>query len=422
MRMRLSSVLVLAIGLLLMPATANAAEREPRGSISIEWNGEFDRAHGVRSGSGTMEDPYIISGWDLDTISIRDTTKAFVIRDNTISGKLKLNYVGHHVVVTGNDIADLRVNQNIPRWGDPTAGRIVNNDIDVVGQIRHYDGLFAENTIGSLDALDRAPDTRAVNLDGFNGGVFRDNTIFGTMDARLHGHHHGSSFDGGSHHHEGGDAHMDEDHTTRYHRGTIVGNRIATSAPVALRYLDTNHAANDRTANSEVHPMLNAPHVHRTKIKLVNNQLVGGGLQVNVFNARDDRHLRLGHGTLVIRRNTVSLADDALDPRTALNGIEVRQARALHLKIEGNEVTGTTPVLDEPLVRSLTVKGSGIVLDTLDDAMVIIDDNAVTDRKVGVRAARLTARVDWTVTNLRTSGVEQRIATDGSVKNEPNTG
>ncbi|AGB05273.1 parallel beta-helix repeat (two copies) [Aciduliprofundum sp. MAR08-339] len=55
----------------------------------IRINGDYDftAANGVIGGSGTKEDPYIISGWDIDAhgagdaIYIGNTTKYFVVRD-----------------------------------------------------------------------------------------------------------------------------------------------------------------------------------------------------------------------------------------------------------------------------------------------------------------------------------------------------
>lgn len=68
-------LIALAVTVLLLPwATASAPEDEvpdaevevrytPHASIRITSDAEFDAAHGVRSGSGTAEDPYVIADW-----------------------------------------------------------------------------------------------------------------------------------------------------------------------------------------------------------------------------------------------------------------------------------------------------------------------------------------------------------------------
>ena len=55
--------------------------------IRINGDGDFNAAHGVISGNGTKDDPYIIAGWDIDAngagdaIYIGNTTEYFVVRD-----------------------------------------------------------------------------------------------------------------------------------------------------------------------------------------------------------------------------------------------------------------------------------------------------------------------------------------------------
>ena len=57
------------------------------GSIRINSNADFTSANGVVSGSGTKDDPYIISGWDIDAqgagnaIYIGNTTSYFVVEN-----------------------------------------------------------------------------------------------------------------------------------------------------------------------------------------------------------------------------------------------------------------------------------------------------------------------------------------------------
>ena len=57
------------------------------GIIRINSNADFDSSHGVVGGSGTSDDPYIISGWDIDAhgsgaaIYIGNTTVYFVVEN-----------------------------------------------------------------------------------------------------------------------------------------------------------------------------------------------------------------------------------------------------------------------------------------------------------------------------------------------------
>lgn len=56
----------------------------PRGSILIDGDADLDAAHGVRRGSGTAADPFVISGWivaqdRLPAIALRNVTKHVVV-------------------------------------------------------------------------------------------------------------------------------------------------------------------------------------------------------------------------------------------------------------------------------------------------------------------------------------------------------
>ena len=209
------------------------------------------------------------------------------------------------------------------------------------------------------------------------------------------------------------------DHTKRYHEVFVHDNKIMTSHTYGLAYLDTNHAANDRTANSEVNPYLNAPHVHHTRAHVMGNTLDGAGILVDVFNASDERHKRTARGMLDIAMNEVSLGWDPSRPFKELNGIEVRNARDVRLAIASNMITGADPTIEE--LRSVQVRGAGVVLNAIDDGRVTITDVTVMNRRIGVQATNMTSSVMWAVERLRTSGVEQRIVYDGSVRNPPSS-
>src|SRR5688572_1796782 len=148
----LAVVLACLVGacITLVPALP-AAAREKRPAINIQTNDQFDAEHGVRSGRETAEDPYVIAGWELNNLRISNTDGHVVIRDNTVTGRMVLNWIGDRAHVHGNEIGDLRVNQNQRRTGMPTSGSIAHNTFGVVGQLRHWDGVFERNIVGTRD-------------------------------------------------------------------------------------------------------------------------------------------------------------------------------------------------------------------------------------------------------------------------------
>ena len=199
-----------------------------------------------------------------------------------------------------------------------TGGRIANNTFGIVGQLRHFDGVFEDNLVkGDTSLFGEVFSNQAVQFDGFHGSRFRNNTIYGFVDVKLHGHHHGSGFQEGSHYHgaeaekEEADAHAmhgpDVDHTKRYHEVFITNNKIFADGMYALRYTDQAHAGDDRTAPSETNPDLNKSHTHFTRVHLVGNKLTGAGLMVDIFNADDERHIGTQTGLVDIRDNVITL-------------------------------------------------------------------------------------------------------------------
>jgi hypothetical protein len=209
------------------------------------------------------------------------------------------------------------------------------------------------------------------------------------------------------------------DHTRRYHEVFIHENRIYTSNTYALEYVDTDHAGNDRTANSETNPYLNAPHTHYTRVHILSNVLYGAGILVDVFNAQDERHVRTPSGLVDIAGNRVTLERDLVRPFEALQGIEVRQARYLTLRIRSNTVAGPVPLIGVEPLRALQSHGAGILLNRLDHANVYILSDRVSNRQFGVHALRLAKTVRWTIRGLVTTDVDRPVAYDGTVANPP---
>ncbi len=387
--------------------------------VRIEDDAEFDREHGVRSGNGTARRPYVISGWHVASMFISDTTKHLVIRDNLVDGQLILDWNGAHVHVHGNTVGDLRVNRNVKRTGRATSGVIAHNTFGLVGQLRHFDGAFQHNVVGSPagNAMGHYQ-TQAVQFDGFNGSRFVDNTIYGYVEARLHGHHHGSGFGAPSHEHI---EHMGyADHTKRYHEVWIARNTIYANHAYALRFYDTGHAGNDRTNNSETDTALNRPHIHSTRVHLMQNRLIGSGLAVHVFNANDDHHTGTTRGLVEIRGNRISLEDPPFDTSTARDGIQIRTVRDGDLRVVGNVIEAPPAGKTKPftLLASLG-RAAGIRIEGVSEGRVWLYDNRVANRHFGVFATRLEKNVRWWIRGLVTEGVAEEIHYDASVRNEP---
>ena len=403
-------------------APAASEERfKPRDNITIRGDEAFDAAHGVVEGSGTPADPYVIEGWKVSRLELADTSAAVLIRDNLVTSQMILNWNGPNVTVIDNQVNDLRVNQNVKRTGAATGGSIAHNSFGRVGQLRHFDGVFEENIVkpgqGLFDPLFGPAD--AVTFDGFNGSVFRNNTIYGPVDVQLHGHHHGSDFGAPSHHHShGAEAHDmgDMDHTKRYHRVTITDNTIYSDGPHALRWTDAAHRGDDRTAASEQNEELNQPHRHWTRVKITGNRMIGSGLFVDIFNPDDQNHLGTERGSMTIVDNVITLQRDdtqALDPRY---GIQVWDAKDLDLVIAGNQIVSE---IEESAATKLWQRTAGIFLESMDIADIDLSTNDVANTYYGIRASYFTETVQWRVAGLQVEGVQEDVYYDESVKNPP---
>lgn len=427
----LVAILTVLLGVYGLAPAVNAEERQAREDIFISENSHFNPSNGIRSGSGTPDDPYVISGWQVRNIHLKDTSAAVLIRDNVVTGRLTLNWNGGNITVIDNQIRDLRVNQNVRRTGDPTSGLIARNRFDVVGQLRHFDGVFEDNIVtGNQQGLEIPffENGQAVNFDGFNGSRFRDNKINGFVTVRLHGHHHSSGFDEDSHYHGAGndpEAGM-VDHSLRYHRVYITNNVITSPGPYALNYVDTAHSANDRTAASETNPELNKPHVHYTRVHMNNNKLIGSGLYVDIFNADDQRHLGTRTGFLEIKNNSIQFVqEDDTEPFFRWEepaGISIYRANDVHVMIEGNKVThkderSAVNSAEVPFFSNASL--SGVMLYYIKEAQIHVANNSVSDMDFGVSAAHMPKSVEWWVHGLQTQSVPQPVFWDNSVANPP---
>ena len=63
-------------------------------SIIISNDENFTYENGVTDGSGDINDPYIISGWEIDNITIQDTSKYFRIYNIFLNHKIYIKSVG----------------------------------------------------------------------------------------------------------------------------------------------------------------------------------------------------------------------------------------------------------------------------------------------------------------------------------------
>lgn len=108
-----TAALLCLIGIVVAASGGDLQDRNP---IVITGDYEFTAKNGVVAGSGTVDDPYIIEGWQIDAgyhdygIRIDRTSRYFVIRNVEISGAAKaaifLSYVRNALVqdckLTGN--------------------------------------------------------------------------------------------------------------------------------------------------------------------------------------------------------------------------------------------------------------------------------------------------------------------------------
>jgi hypothetical protein len=399
-------VCVLTCAIATGSTAVRAAEKRqtPTMNIRILNNSEFDREHGVTSGKGTKSNPYVISGLELNSLHIENTSKWVDIKKNTIAGVLLLDWIGG-AKVHYNTIGQLVANRNVERTGMPTTGTIVHNTIGSVQQLRHWDGVFAYNTVGNAKTVKQ----RAANLDGFNGARYERNRFYGFVDARLHGHHHSSSFGGDSHMHAGHHHGKGVDHTQRYHQVSLANNTIYADHTYALAYLDSGHAGNDRTAPSETDEALNLPHAHHTKVRFAGNKLMGAGILVDVFNANDQHHVRTYRGSLDIDSNSITLGKDDFLSARQLIGIDMRNATDVTTRIRKNKITGWKPSSVLKFLENWDTD-AGILLQNVDKTDVWIVGNSVANRHYGVRATNFTVSARWFIGSLKTTNVKEPVS------------
>src|SRR3989454_7544747 len=74
--------------------------------IVIQGNSEFSAANGVTGGKGTRSNPYIISGWQIDSglgdgIRVEQTDAYFIIRNVRVNSSAPINNAGAGIHLVG---------------------------------------------------------------------------------------------------------------------------------------------------------------------------------------------------------------------------------------------------------------------------------------------------------------------------------
>lgn len=436
-----------------VPSAEDAKALEEVPSLRVLEDKGFNPKNGVRSGEGTLEDPYVISGYYVTgDLYLGDTDACFEIVGNYISGQLTLNWNGQCVWVHHNFIRDLRVNENVDRTGYATGGIIEANEIEFIGQLRHYDGELRDNVVGPRTAnsafdevLEETPllrgDLLLANIDGFNQGSIHHNTFYGSVDLDLHGHHHGTGFFAPhSHYHADGEEKQPEhgeDHTDRWTSVAFTDNRIVDEVGYGLRYEDENHAGDDRTATSETNEMLEEKHTHRTDIDLSRNVIEGGQIRVDVFNADDENHKARNDGWLRILDNQVTVKERKdeslfglpLTGRAAWQvqeGIRIVTAKEVETTIRGNVVLYVPLPAGQqsgpaglPQLWQAELRPTGILFQGVRDSALRIEGNRISGFYHGIAAYEMDEDTEWAVIGNTIEGAQEDVYYDDSVANKP---
>lgn len=139
---------VLCVSMLLavlsLAGLADAAPYKHR-PIQIIGNDEFTKANGVRSGSGTPSDPFIISGWSISAahregILVKNTTVSFVIANVSIHSGASSQYP---------DIDLVSVRNAVIRSSTITGG-LVGIYLQVCSNITVEDNTVSQSTLWGI--------------------------------------------------------------------------------------------------------------------------------------------------------------------------------------------------------------------------------------------------------------------------------
>lgn len=408
-----------------VPARAEAGELEHQlRSFRIRGDLGFEEMvdRGYVTGSGTLEDPYVLEALRVrGDLEVRDTTKPFILRNSLVEGQLRLSYVGPLAYVHHNRIHDLRVNENLERSESTTSGLFEHNVVAFIGQLRHFSGEFRHNTVGPRPAgivseflsdsgPKSLPEGLVWNFDGYHGALVHNNTVFGRTDVKLHGHYHGDCAVCPAHDHadmahfppqnvrEAG-LEPGSHHSFRHHAMAFVDNTITVDEGVSLRFYDEAHAGDDRTANSEPNRYLEDLHDHHTRLTVARNTFEGGSLALDVLNPDDQRHEgRTSEAVVSLVGNTVTLER----PRALVTGAPrpaaayvIAHATTFEVLAQDNRFAfqesassmpaGTRWVLEPP------AETAGFFVEASHDATLLIERTVGEGATYGVALARTQA-------------------------------
>lgn len=304
--------------------------------------------------------------------------------------------------------------------------------------------------------IEQVPPGRVFNFDGFHGASVHSNTIHGRVDIKLHGHYHGDCLACASHDHaneshfppehrdngdnetggdeaghdHGHDGHVHYEHehershhgeasdkkrewleqkglkshhSIRYHSLHFYDNEIHVELDelVALRYYDRAHRGDDETANSEPNPYLEDPHVHYQYILLEGNTLYGGGLVLDVFNAKDDRHVVANQGVFHVEGNQITVGYTASsDPPRYVFGMHLKQGDGIEMLVRDNTIAferhgsqGPVGLLEDTLYKE--PDRFGIYADRMERGNLTFRGNTVEEGNVGLYARLFADQVWW---------------------------
>lgn len=386
-----------AVSAPVVPSREDALRNLQRfGPLTFRSLSDFDAAHGVRGGSGTEADPFLISDLYTPAITMHDVPVAVTIRHVYVSGKLALEWTGPGMRVEGSTIGFLDTNPNQPHATPPTWGDFAGNRIgDVI--LRHTSGNFEGNDVGSSDELDGG--RLVLDVQGYHGLRVANNTIRGPAEFRLHGHCFASSWDmvWMMRSHEHGAT------TERFNALIVEDNLFVDPTGRGVDVSDYSHPGNDRYAISEPDPALNGTHRHHTYVQVERNEIRGSGLVVTNPNAGDPRHLAGNDTRIHVGDNVIS------DPLRGF-GVRVESAHGANVAIEGGSITMPGPV----------AKSQGVILTTVVGGSTDVRGVTIAGFDEGVRALTFLRNSPWSVTDSRFVDVGRAIVWDSvSVKTAP---
>jgi len=124
-------VLTIVIGLLLSTTPISMGDvgkkYTPHDPITIIGDDDFTQENGITGGSGTIGDPYIISGWEVENITIKFTSKHFRVKDCYIIYQLEVIFAGDNTcVIEKIESPTNETNDAVIRIGN-TKGVIIRN-------------------------------------------------------------------------------------------------------------------------------------------------------------------------------------------------------------------------------------------------------------------------------------------------------